>query len=182
MAPCAAARARAVLLSRLRAGAARRLAAQNPAPEQLYESGALRAAAEGFSRRAAAEPAVAGHWYNLGATYYRLGAPGRAEAAWLRARRLDSARGIRAARPRAHAARRTLASSRWTWSPPVTPEELLLVGAIGWIARLARLGRCGRAPAIGGWSCSSSPVRGRRGGLALRAWYRRPLAIVARST
>src|SRR5262249_40109745 len=61
------------------------LHAQAPAPERLYESGSLRAAADAFERRVAAEPAVAAHWYNLGATYYRMGEKGRAAAAWLEA-------------------------------------------------------------------------------------------------
>jgi hypothetical protein len=171
-----AARSRTALLLLVAAGIGGRLAAQNPAPEQLYETGALRAAAEGFARRAADEPMVAAHWYNLGAAYYRLGAQGRAEAAWLRARRLD---------PRLVAVRRALAltpppdaaSARWTWSPPVTPEELLLLGGIAWILGWA------------GWALRPR-VRDRwlvllvfggvavGGGLALRAWYRRPLAII----
>jgi hypothetical protein len=169
-------RSRTALLLLVAAGIGGRLAAQNPAPEQLYETGALRAAAEGFARRAADEPMVAAHWYNLGAAYYRLGAPGRAEAAWLRARRLD---------PRLVAVRRALAltpppdaaSARWTWSPPVTPEELLLLGGIAWLLGWA------------GWALRPR-VRDRwlvllvfggvaiGGGLALRAWYRRPLAII----
>ena len=81
--------------------------------------------------------------------------PGRAEAAWLRARRLD---------PRGPAVRRALAltpppdaaSARWTWSPPVTPEELLLLGGARLDRRLARLGRSGRGYASDGWSCWSS--------------------------
>ena len=150
--------------------------AQSPAPEQLYERGALHAAAEAFTRRAAAEPAVAGHWYNLGATYYRLGERGRAEAVWLQARRLD---------PRQASARRGLeltppadvASARWVWSPPVTPEELLLLGALGWIA--GWLGWVVRPRARERWLvllvfAGAAVV----GGLGLRAWYRRPLAIV----
>jgi tetratricopeptide (TPR) repeat protein len=153
-----------------------RLAAQNPAPEQLYESGALHAAAEGFARRAAAEPAVAGSWYNLGATYYRLGQPGRAEAAWLRARRLD---------PREPSVRRALeltpppdvASARWVWSPPVTPEELLLAGAAGWL--LGWLGWIVRPRIRERWLvllvfAGAAVVSG----LGLRVWYRRPTAIV----
>lgn len=155
---------------------AARLVGQNPAPEQLYASGALHAASEGFARRAADQPAVAGHWYNLGATYYRLGEPGRAEAAWLRARRLD---------PRAPSIRRALdltpppdvASSRWTWSPPVTPEELLLVGSAGWL--IGWLGWIARPRIRERWlvvlAFAGAAVLS---GLALRAWYRRPIAIV----
>jgi tetratricopeptide (TPR) repeat protein len=152
------------------------LRAQNPAPEQLYESGALHAAAEAFGLRAAADPAVAGHWYNLGAAYYRLGEHGRAEAAWLEARRLD---------PREPSVRRALeltppgdvASARWIWSPPVTPEELLLVGAFGWI--VGWVGWVLRPRARERWLVllvfAGAAVLG---GLGLRVWYRRPLAIV----
>jgi hypothetical protein len=119
---------------------------------------------------------VAAHWYNLGAAYYRLGEAGRAEAAWLRARRLA---------PRNASVRRALAltpppdaaSERWTWSPPLSPEELLLAGGLGWIV---------------GWVAWLARPRTRErwlvvlvfagaamlGGLALRSWYRRPIAIV----
>ena len=169
-------RIRSVLLALLLGGVAGRASAQNPAPEQLYEAGALRAAADGFARRAAAEPAVAAHWYNLGAAYYRLGWPGRAEAAWIRARRLD---------PRQPSVHRALAltpppdaaSARWTWSPPVTPEELLLLGAVVWIA--GWLGWVARPRVRDRWLVLI--VFGALGvgsGLLLRAWYRRPLAIV----
>jgi len=170
------ARARGLWLAVVAVALAGRVAAQSPPPEQLYESGALKAAAEGFARRAVEEPAVAAHWYNLGAAYYRLGAPGRAEAAWLKARRLD---------PRAPSVRRALAltpppdaaSARWTWSPPVTPEELLVVGALGWI--IGWLGWVVRPRVRDRWLVllvfAAAAVGG---GLALRAWYRRPLAIL----
>ncbi len=168
-------RGTAVLMLLAVAGAGQ-LSGQNPAPEGLYESGSLRAAADGFSRRAGEEPAVAGHWYNLGAAYYRLGATGRAEAAWLRARRLA---------PRAPTIRRALeltpafdvTSARWTWSPPVTPEELLLAGGIGWL--LGWAGWVARARARERWLIllvfAGAAVLG---GLGLRAWYRVPIAIV----
>jgi hypothetical protein len=164
----------ALLLAALCVGG--RLEAQNPAPEQLYESGALHAAADGFARRAGDQPAVAGHWYNLGAAYYRLGEPGRAEAAWVRARRLD---------PREPSVRRALeltpppdvASTRWTWSPPVTPEELLLGGAAGWI--LGWLGWVLRPRHRERWLVLLVFAgAGVLSGLALRVWYRRPIAIV----
>jgi len=153
-----------------------RLVAQSPPPETLYESGALRAAADGFGRRAGDAPAVADHWYNLGAAYYRLGATGRAEAAWLRARRLA---------PREPAVRRALtltppadvASARWTWSPPLTPEELLFGGGIGWL--VGWLGWVLRPRVRERWLVllvfAGVAVMG---GLGLRAWYRVPLAIV----
>jgi hypothetical protein len=165
------------LLVALLAGAAQ---AQSPPPERLYESGALRAAAEGFTRRVEVEPAVAAHWYDLGATYYRLGAKGRAAAAWTRARRLA---------PREPTITRALrltpppdaASARWLWTPPVTAEELLLLGALGW---------------IGGWIGWAFRPRLRDrltillvfsaaallAGFALRTWYQRPIAIVLDQT
>jgi hypothetical protein len=156
------------------------MAAQAPAPEGLYEAGALRAAADGFSRRAKQEPAVAAHWYDLGAAYYRLGAKGRAAAAWVRARRLAPREPtiVRALRltPAPDAA-----SARLLWSSPVTPEELLLIGALAWIA------------GWGGWVLRPR-LRDRwtvllvlaavaaLGGFGLRAWYRRPIAVVLDQT
>src|SRR5213078_3215822 len=62
--------------------------AQGPSAEALYAAGALRAAADSFAARAAAEPRTAAHWYNLGATLYRAGADGKATTAWIRAARL----------------------------------------------------------------------------------------------
>lgn len=156
------------------------LLAQSPEPERLYETGALRAAAEGFRRRAELEPAVAAHWYGLGAAHYRLGFKGHAAAAWLRARRLE---------PREPTIRRALrltpppdaTSARWTWAPPVTSEELLLAGIVAWLAgwigwvlrprlrhRWVVLLVFGAGTVIAGYS--------------LRAWYRRPLGIVLDQT
>jgi tetratricopeptide (TPR) repeat protein len=154
--------------------------AQAPAPERLYESGALRAAAEGFSRRVELEPAVAAHWYNLGAAYYRLGAKGRASAAWLEARRLE---------PREPTIRRALrltpppdaASGRWIWVPPVTSEELLLLGSLGWV--VGWLGWNLRPRVRDRWTILL--VFAAAAGLAgfgLRLWYRRPIAIVLDQT
>jgi hypothetical protein len=150
--------------------------AQTPAPEQLYETGSLRAAADAFRRRVEAAPAVPAYWYNLGAAYYRLGLEGQAAAAWLEARRLA---------PRESAIRRALeltppadlTSARWTWSAPVTPEELLLLGAALWAA--GWLGWTIRPRARDRWTIllvfAGCAVLG---GLALRTWYRRPVGIV----
>lgn len=152
------------------------IVAQTPAPEQLYESGSLRAAADAFRGRVAAEPAVAENWYNLGAAYFRMGLKGQAAAAWLEARRLA---------PRQSSVRRALeltpppdlTSARWTWSPPFTPEELLLAGSLVWV--LAWLGWAIRPRARERWTillvfagCAAIA------GLGLRAWYRRPVGVV----
>jgi hypothetical protein len=154
--------------------------AQAPPPEGLYEAGALRAAAEGFTRRVEQEPAVAAHWYDLGATYYRLGAKGRATAAWVRARRLA---------PRETTILRALrltpapdaTSARWIWSPPVTPEELLLLGALGWV--VGWIGWVRRPRLRDRWIillvfAGASAL----GGFGLRLWYHRPIAIVLDQT
>lgn len=169
--------ATAVLIVGLFAGG---LSAQAPPPEGLYEAGALRAAAEGFARRAEQEPAVAAHWYDLGATYYRLGAKGRAAAAWIRARRLE---------PREPTILRALrltpapdaTTARWTWSPPVTAEELLLLGALGWI--IGWIGWVFRPRLRDRWTVLLVfAAASAAGGFALRAWYRRPIAIVLDQT
>jgi hypothetical protein len=156
------------------------LAAQSPPPEQLYESGALRAAADGFARRAELEPTVAAHWYDLGAAYYRLGLQGHAAAAWYRARRLE---------PREPTIRRALrltpppdaSSARWTWSPPVTPEELLLLGVlgwlVGWIAWVLRPRQRDRWAVLLVFAAASTAA-----GFGLRAWYRHPVGIVLDQT
>ncbi len=156
------------------------LTAQSPPPERLYETGALRAAAEGFARRAELEPAVAAHWYGLGASYYRLGMKGHAAAAWHRARRLD---------PREPAIRQALrltpppdaTSARWTWSPPVTADELLLLGAFGWVA--GWIGWVVRPRLRDRWSILLVfAAAGTASGFGLRAWYQRPVGIVLDQT
>ena len=156
------------------------IAGQSPPPERLYESGALRAAAEGFARRAADEPAIAAHWYDLGAAYYRLGLKGHAAAAWHRARRLD---------PREPTIRRALrltpppdvTSARWTWTPPFTSDELLLAGALAWVA--GWIGWVTRPRIRDRWAILLVfAVVGVTAGFALRAWQRRPLGIVLDQT
>jgi hypothetical protein len=152
------------------------LTAQAPPAERLYETGALRAAAEGFQRRAELEPDVAAHWYGLGASNYRLGLRGHASAAWLRARRLE---------PRNPSISRALrltpapdaTSARWTWSPPVTSGELLLLGALAWV--VGWIGWLFRPRARHRWAFLLVVAGGTTvAGFALRAWYRRPLGIV----
>jgi hypothetical protein len=155
---------------------ARAAAAQAP-PEQLYEAGAYRAAAEGFRRQARAEPGVPAHWFNVGDAEYRGGADAAALAAWTRGARLA---------PRDNGLRRALllvppadaASARWLWVSPVAPAELWLIGLIAWFA---------------GWGGAlwHRKLRGRwlvllGGGLALlgaasalRRYYADPVAVVA---
>src|SRR5207302_2221572 len=94
----------------------RAVAAQAPSAEALYEVGALRAAADSFAARAAAQPRVAAHWYNLGATLYRAGADGKAAAAWAVAARLA---------PRDRMVRR---ARELLPAPDATSERLLAVG------------------------------------------------------
>jgi hypothetical protein len=152
------------------------LEGQAPTPDQLYESGALRAAAEGFTRRVESEPDVPAYWYGLGAANYRLGLKGAASAAWLQARRLE---------PRNPTVRRALrltpppdaTTARRTWSPPVTPEELLLVGALGWM--MGGIGWVLRPRLRHRWAIVLALAGGATlAGLGLRSWYRRPLGIV----
>ena len=160
------------------AGGGGRAEARQTGPEQLYEAGAVRAAADGFARRAALEPAVAAHWYGLGAAQYRLGAEGRATAAWLRAAR---------AAPRARTVRRALGlvpapdpvSARRLWTPPVTAAELGVTALVLWLAgwgillfsRHRRRLR-GTLLVLGGGVIGAA-------GLALHLDQRRPLAIVS---
>jgi len=107
-------------------------AAQAPRAEDLYDAGALRAAADSFAARAADQPDVPAHWYDLGATLYRAGADGKAAAAWTIAARLAPRnpviRRARALLPPPDAASVDLLSVG-----PVTPGEWLLAAAVGWI-------------------------------------------------
>ena len=143
-------RYRVVVSALLLVVAASTLQAQAHSAEALYEAGALRAAADSFAARAAAEPAVAAHWYNLGATLYRAGADGKATAAWTLATRLaprDAV--IRRARrllPAPDLASEQLLAVGWA-----TPGEWALIVATAW-ALLWLL-------ALGG---ATAPVRGRR--------------------
>ncbi|HEX5576703.1 MAG TPA: hypothetical protein VFX42_12585, partial [Gemmatimonadales bacterium] len=170
----------AVTLALIVAFGTLRVAAQTPAPEGLYDAGALRAAAEGFGRRAELEPDVPANWYNLGAAYYRLGAKGRATAAWIRARRLA---------PREPTIVRAMrltpipdeTSSRWLWSPPVTPQELLLFGAVGWI--VGWFGWVWRPRVRERWSILLAfSGMAALAAVGLRVWYDRPVAVVLDST
>jgi hypothetical protein len=108
------------------------LASQVPSAESLYESGAYRAASDGFARRVLDPHATAADWYGLGAAEYRLGSDARARAAWLHAARLQ---------PSSAAVRRALGlvpgpdawSRSVTWVSPLTPEELALGALALWL-------------------------------------------------
>ena len=154
-----------------------RLAAQGRAPsaEALYQAGALRAAADSFSARAAAAPHVAAHWYNLGATLYRAGADGKAMAAWTVAARLAPrdplVRRTRELLPSPDAPSETLLATGIA-----TPGEWSLAAALGWVAVwLAVGGRRRRLVVLGLALVTTAAV-----GLGVWEGLRRarPLAIV----
>jgi tetratricopeptide (TPR) repeat protein len=165
----------AAALALLVAGAA---LAQGRDATRRYEAGDLVAAAEAFAGQASREPGTAAHWYNLGAARYRLGEDAAAAAAWRTALRLE---------PRATDVRRALdlvppsgpESARELWTAPVTPDELLLLGLVCWLAgwatlaitRRARLRRVGWAALAIGGACLA-------GSTGLRWWYDRPLVLV----
>ncbi len=157
------------------AGGVRALAGQAPSAEALYEAGALRAAADSFAARAAAQPGVAAHWYNLGATLYRAGADGKATAAWTRALRLA---------PRDPMIRRTrdlLASpdapSEALLAPGLaTPGEWALVAAVLWTAAWLSVAARRRRTVVLGFAMLTAVAVA----LAIQEGLRRarPLAIV----
>jgi hypothetical protein len=111
---------------------ARRGRAQGTSAEALYQAGALSAAADSFSDRAAHDTLDPAHWYDLGATLYRSGEDGKAVAAWVLAERLAPRNGaIRRARallPAPDAASASLLDVGY-----VTPGEWWIVAAVLWI-------------------------------------------------
>lgn len=118
--------------------------AQAQAPEYLYQAGAYRAAADSFAKRAEREPLVANHWYNLGNALDLLDRPVEARAAWIRAARLDPrAEEIRDALRRTGAA--DAETERLTRTPPVTPEEALLISLALWLVAWTAIGALRRA-------------------------------------
>jgi hypothetical protein len=121
-----------LMLATIAAGPRTVQAQAQPTPAQLYSRGELHGAAGGFAERTVASPADPANWYNLGAAYYRLGADGRAAAAWQQAHRLA---------PRDRSVQRALAlvpppdaaSASRLWVPPLTWRELALVAIPLWI-------------------------------------------------
>ena len=153
------------------------LGSQSTSPEALYQAGAVQAAADGFAAQARAEPGVAAHWYNLGAAEFRLGEDARALAAWTTGLRLA---------PRESHLRKAIhlvsspegESSRWLRTYFVTPEELLLIAALVWIAGWVGLALRPRARARGVVvPVAAAAIAGASLWMHLR--YARPVAVVA---
>ncbi len=121
------------------AGGAVRVRAQGTSAEVLYRAGALRAAADSFAARAAADTLNPTHWYHLGATLYRTGADGKAIAAWTVALRLAPRNDIiRRARQLLPAVDES--SELLLQVGPATPGEWALVAAVCWIGCWILLG------------------------------------------
>ena len=163
----------AIALGCVTAGSA---SAQGPSAESLYESGALGGARAAFAARAEAQPEVAAHWYNLGATDYRLGAAVQASAEWHRALRLS---------PRNASIRQALqltpppdpVSASRLWTAPFTPSELALAALLLWLAAwVGYFLRPARAPRwiwLGGWALLLGAAT-----LGLESRYRQPVDLV----
>lgn len=147
------------------------------APEQLYEAGAYRAAAEGFRLKADLEPEVPTRWLNLGDAAYRAGLDAAALAAWTRAARLA---------PRDPGIQRALlllppadvAAARWLWVSPFTPEELWFAGMIVWLVGwggilIGRRFRGRWIVLLGGGALLFA------GSVGLNRWYQAPVAVAA---
>lgn len=145
-------------------------------PDRLYHAGAVGAAADSFAARAAQEPSVAAHWYNLGHARFRLGDPAGTRRAWLRAARLA---------PRERAIQRALALApapdratvRLTWVSPVTPVEALAAALflwlIGWLVVTVR-GAGRLAIACIGFAVAAAAYAG-----AVAYRYRLPVGLAA---
>ena len=107
------------------------VSAQAP-PEQLYEAGAYRAAADGFQRQALAAPSLPAPWFNLGAAAWRAGDDARALAAWTEAARLTPRdRGVRRALGLVPPADASAVAALWI--APLNPDELALLGFVAWL-------------------------------------------------
>ncbi|MFI5209999.1 MAG: BatD family protein [Gemmatimonadales bacterium] len=109
------------------------LSAQTPSAEELYQAGALRAAATGFALRTQSVPESPAAWYNLGATWFRLGDDASATAAWQHGLRLaprnrELRLAVQLVPPPADG------SGRWLGTAPVTPEELVVLAVACWLA------------------------------------------------
>jgi hypothetical protein len=150
-----------------------------PTPASLYHAGTYGEAAEAFSRQASAARTDPALWYDAAAARAAAGADDvGAAAALVRARRLAPRDPqLRAA---ASGAFNAAIDDSTRWVALVTPDELLLLGAVGWLL---------------GWGFVSLRVRWRRAapvvglasvllgaGGALGWWYQRPVALVRLAT
>ena len=150
--------------------------AQGQSAEALYESGALGAARAAFEARAAAQPDVAAHWYNLGAADYRLGEPAQASAEWRHALRLA---------PRNASIRRALqltpapdpVSARRLWTAPFTPSEAALAALLLWVVTWVGLFSRPALTTRWVWLGSVALLLGATA-LWLRHWNAQPVALV----
>lgn len=144
-------------------------------PEQLYEAGAYRAAAEGFQRQALAAPNQPAHWVNLGDAAWRAGDDALALAAWTEAARWS---------PRDRGVRRALglvppsdaAAAADLWVAPLNPDELWLLGFVAWLT--GAIGVLVARRLRGRWLVLlAGGVLFVSAGVGLERWYRRPLAL-----
>jgi len=150
-------------------------AARAQTAEQLYRADAVSAAADSFARRAATEPHVAAHWYNLGNARERLGERARARIAWVRAARLA---------PRDPAIKRALElapvvgsrSAQLTRVAPLTPAEAFVVAALLWLAAWVAVALKRRAR--WGWILGVLAAGLVLYGISVRHAYQQPVALV----
>jgi hypothetical protein len=173
-------RRRIVVAVLLLVAAVPRLDAQAHSAEALYAAGALRAAADSFAARATAEPRVAAHWYNLGATLYRAGADGKATAAWTVATRL-APRDAVIRRARRLLPAPDLASEQLLVVGWATPAEWALAGGGAWVLLwLLALGAKGRTRRHAVLMVALAAVGLAAAGLGGAEWRRRerPVAVV----
>ncbi len=143
--------------------------------ERLYETGALRSAADSFEARARAEPWEVSHWYNLGAVCERAGAVQCARRAWIRAARL-SPRSDRVRTALAELPPLDVASARLTRVFPLSPAEAFSVAALFWL--LGWLSVALRWRSWIWWSACLLAVVCAAYGIHVREEYRSPVAFV----
>lgn len=165
------------LLLLLSATAASRVPAQGTSAEALYQAGALSAAADSFSSRAAGDTLDPAHWYDLGATLYRSGEDGKAVAAWVMAERLAPRNGaIRRARdllPPPDAASASLLDVGY-----LTPGEWWIIAAVLWLACWGVLLVSGGTRRILGASCGTLAITAALFGALEQRRDDRPLVVI----
>ena len=126
-----------------------------------------------------AQPDIAAHWYNLGATDYRLGAATTASAEWVRALRLA---------PRSGTIRQALqltpppdpVSAGRLWTAWVTPAELALAAILLWLAAWTGLLLRPLRATRWSWAGGVALLLG-SAALWLQHRYREPVGVVRQS-